>query len=218
MKKTVLFSLLTIIFLSVAQSAFALGLGLYGTGGVGWNRWLEDEANFAGTTYNAGGGLILDTCLAADRVFNYRLKVGAEFLGTPDIPYNWTRVHVVNTFGFGVVRTKNVRFWLGPEIIFGPFFGPNRWGVLAGMGLALGVNVNVGKTLTLAFTWSGRFEGGYREYTVRTNLKEDLFMYSITRFQSSLLPDTYRFTASGITVYGQFDVAVMFRIHDRYGK
>lgn len=218
MKRAIIFISAAVILLFVQQSAHAFGLGVYGTGGVGWNKWFEDEGNIGGNFYNFGGGFTLDTNLAMDRVFSYRLKVGAEYLGTPNISVNWTRVHIINTFGFGAVRTKVVRFWLGPEIIFGPIFGSNRWGFVGGMGLALGLNINIGNVFTLGFTWSGRVEGGYRQYTVTKILNSDIQSFILTRNALALIPDRYQYTTGGVMIYGQFDICFMFRIHDKYGK
>ena len=62
-----------------------------------------------------------------------------------------------NTFGFGVVRTRWVRVWLGPPVMFSVSSGNLENNsdfdiTLLGIGIGpvMGVNVNIGKLVTLA--------------------------------------------------------------------
>lgn len=71
-----------------------------------------------------GGGLIIDTNCATDKLFNYRLAIGGnrfiisrdETLADPSNLDLITKFSFLNTFGFGLVRKESFRFWLGPQI------------------------------------------------------------------------------------------------------
>jgi len=190
MKKTiiVLVVFITIIGLRTVP-AHAVGFGLYGNFDGGKMIWEGYGAEFM----NYGGGFVLDTNLASDNVFNYRLEFGFSNLRTPyqaeeldalttilfwrllgsslPTPFykdvtkheNSLVMSTVHYFGFGVVRTKNVRFWLGPQLTIAGML-TNLTGLIAGMGFAMGLNINIGDTFTLSFVGSGRFLGGFRVY------------------------------------------------------
>lgn len=148
---TLFFTPLLVIALS--SSLFAFGFGLYGDF-HGGKTWAAGTDHFAG-----GGGLVMDTNLAYDRVFNYRMELGAGYMSLGDVgdslAINW-----VHYFGLGVVRTKTVRFWLGPLFtVVGLADGVT--GIMGGMGFAMGVNINVGEHVSFCITGSGRFVGGY---------------------------------------------------------
>ena len=104
-----------------SSALWATGIGLYGTGGVGATTWTYKDGSVSTTDYFYGGGLIIDTAVAADTLFNYRFTFGYEqyILKDPDTdttgkPIN--RLSISNTFGFGLVRTEIARFWLGPRL------------------------------------------------------------------------------------------------------
>jgi len=66
-------------------------------------------------------GFVMDTNVARDSLFNYRLNVGFRYAtGQYDFErndYYETRGFVLrNTFGFGVLRRERVRLWLGPAM------------------------------------------------------------------------------------------------------
>ncbi len=62
---------------------------------------------------------------------------------------------VANTFGFGVVRTEKIRFWLGPQVTVGALLADIKGGY-GELGLALGLNINFGEAFTIGFTVEGR--------------------------------------------------------------
>ncbi len=171
-----------------AAPAHAVGFGLFGNFDGGKMVWEGYGAEFM----NYGGGFVLDTNLAMDSVFNYRLELGFSNLRTPyevkemdfaktflfinilNLPYrqdktvthyeNSLLMSTVHYFGFGVVRTKNVRFWLGPQLTIAGML-TNLTGLIAGLGFAMGLNINIGDVFTLSFVGSGRYIGGVRVYT-----------------------------------------------------
>jgi hypothetical protein len=126
--------------------AGATGLGLYFTYGSGsadldenWEDSSFFELSTEGDTDFFGGGFVLDTAVARDRVFNYRLNVGFENLeyeadsvfnesvGAPAIfqvyEFDINRIVLDHTFGFGIVRTEHFRMWIGPQLRIGGMWG-----------------------------------------------------------------------------------------------
>ena len=135
--------------------ARAIGLGPYVSGGGG-----QLKADYGNANYKFGGiGLALDTAVAEDTLFNYRLQ-----LGYARASYDYSdgnRFEMRHIFGFGVLRTEQVRLWLGPQIglDYEDFGGGSYVG--ANIGPALGVNVQFGPVVSLAVT----VFGGYGVYT-----------------------------------------------------
>lgn len=113
-------------------------------------------------------GLVFDTNLARDRLFNYRLNASLAFVdeevGQAGIEnqVQGTNVSLDQTFGFGFIRTPEVRVFLGPSLHLGigriddhirvSGFRENyeRTSLTAGLGPELGFNYNVGRHLTLS--------------------------------------------------------------------
>lgn len=176
-----LFSILTLLFLFSARELSAFGIGLVGDfhgGAASWDGIKRDHLG-------GGGGLIIDTNVARDEVFNYRLDLTfgglmisqdvvnsfpLPLFGTY-IPFKYTEtqkkttlfISTVHYFGFGVVRNKYVRFWLGPQITLGGMATDVR-GLITGIGLAMGLNINIGEFFTISLTGSGRFVAGFTVY------------------------------------------------------
>ncbi|MFH0977448.1 MAG: hypothetical protein V1874_16840 [Spirochaetota bacterium] len=162
--------------LMFSSSLFAFGLGLYGTGAKGTADWTYEDQEYPYGEYDVksdvskiGGGFILDSNLAYDRLFNYRLHIGYSKIkidnDTGSDIKGWD-YHCYNSFGFGVFRSEPVRIWLGPQIGFGFIDGEydndlyndtNEFGtVFFALGIIAGVNFNMGDVFTLAI------DGGYR--------------------------------------------------------
>lgn len=153
-KRMLQIALVTFVVLFSSSSVFALGIGFFGNGGGGYAWW----GGYGSSHYHGGGGFIMDTNLAYDRVFNYRLEFGVNYMDI-STPGNTVLVFMNHYFGFGIVRSKVVRFWLGPVISVGGLV-TNVTGAVGGMGLAFGLNFNFGQVFTLSFTAAGRFIGG----------------------------------------------------------
>lgn len=171
---------LVVIFSFVGSDAMAVGIGLYtsySTGSADWTA--EDDSgtlDFEDDTHHVGVGFILDTNLAKDSLFNYRLKLGYDKLvseeyrsGNKDFEFDgfiWD-----NTFGFGVLRNEMLRLWLGPQLGFSGYSGENPYeegdahlfGV--NLGAVLGLNFNPGNVITIAL------ETGYK-YTKYWGIQE----------------------------------------------
>jgi len=156
----------------------ATGLGIYfptygsGTGTVDRDGF-ETERDIS----HFGGGFVLDTRVADRGVFNYRLQLGFESV---DYLYleNFSRLSIDNTFGFGIVRTRVVRVWLGPQIriaYMGYSSDPSDINTI-GFALApvLGVNINIGDVISLCPALGYRVSGfiGTQSYN------EEYYLYS----------------------------------------
>ena len=135
---------LAALILGAAPSAQAFGYGPF----FEYNRAFVDSA--FGIDYNIYAvGISIDTNVAKNRLFNYRLNVG----------YQWDEfsargLSLDNVFGFGVLRTRAVRLWLGPSIRLGAdsIGGTSRVQLVAGGGAALGVNLHTGNVGSAAIT------------------------------------------------------------------
>lgn len=123
--------------LVTAESAYPLGLGAYG-----FVRKGREAAHLSSFSY----GLLLDTALARDTLFNFRYQVG---FGT-----TMQNEDIFGSFGFGIVRTEHLRFWLGPQI--GMSFKQRDTFPMPTFGAVLGLNVNFLEHYTFTV------DGGYR--------------------------------------------------------
>ena len=171
--------------LAVASPANAVGLGPYFEYRYGDG---ELELNFDGFT-NAiqttdvsfesdhfGVGLAVDTNVAADKLFNYRLNLGYQRSRRDFSQFN-VRIATLTTpllvnlndidssgfgfnneFGFGIVRTPSLRVWAGPSLRLGvDVFDTDVdeldvVDVSVGVGASLGVNFHVSDLISLAVT------------------------------------------------------------------
>lgn len=112
---------------------------------------------------------MLDSAVANDRVFNYRLNIGVynwseEF--EDDSEFDLTGFMMSHDFGFGVFRNKYVRLWLGPEIRFAFGTGDEDENdgydveiVSFGVGPVLGLNLHFGPVVSLGLKSGYLFEG-----------------------------------------------------------
>ncbi len=170
MKKAPFLCLLILASLSV-QKAYAVGIGIYGTGGVSAMTYTYSGSSpdVNSTDYHYGGGLIIDTTAARDTLLGYRFTAGYERYefsasgSTRLEPIH--RFSMTHTLGFGFYRTENIRLWLGPQI--GIHYLRGRYNASEYPGLpflttrveldyigmdamlALGINVNVVTATTL---------------------------------------------------------------------
>lgn len=128
------------------------------------------------TKPSAGFGLAFDTNIGKDSLFNYRL--GLEYMkqeiDTIDgqscgggSGCEFDRINMVHTFGFGVLRTKTVRLWVGPRINLAysnlkdeanaETFTLSH--IEFGIAPAVGVNVNLGRVVSLGADLDYRVAG-----------------------------------------------------------
>jgi hypothetical protein len=111
-----------------------------------------------------------------NNLFNYRLHLG--YLNQNGEGYdadiiNDHSLSIQNSFGFGVVRMKHFRYWLGPHLHFYYVFKEKSFN--ANLGLAMGFNVNMERLVTLSVDLGVRAapletDYGYeKKYTGRIN-------------------------------------------------
>lgn len=163
--------------LAMPMVVSAAGMGVYVPLSVGQTMSITDSPDYAPDQDfdfkfdpSAGFGIAFDTNIGKNKLFNYRLglevmkqKVDTVdgFSCTGDCSFG-TRVNMVNTFGFGVLRTQTVRLWVGPRINIAydydtGDYGYARVGYEFGIAPAVGVNVNLGRVVSLAADLDYRF-------------------------------------------------------------
>lgn len=191
MKRGICIFILCLGLLSVflTSEAAAIGLGLYtsyGEGSASWDidwestfrnsRQISGSGSIESETEHSGIGFVMDTNVAKDRLFNYRLKLGYEQY--IDIPEGGGRRDefegfiMSHAFGFGVLRTRLLRLWLGPQLEFFGYSGNpennddfDMFLIGMGIGPVIGLNINLGKVVTLAIDggYNFRYYGGHGE-------------------------------------------------------
>lgn len=172
------------LLLAMPMAASAAGMGVYvpfsGSNTMSVtdspDNGVEEDLDFDFKS-SAGLGLAFDTNIGKDKLFNYRL--GLEFMKQEVDKLNGnscisgcdfgTRVNMVNTFGFGVLRTQTVRLWVGPRINIAYDWdtgddGWNRVGFEFGVAPAVGVNVNLGRLVSLGADVDYRFATAFGAY------------------------------------------------------
>ena len=157
--------LLLSLLLAIPMVASATGMGVYIPFNITETEELEYDS-ISGTydfkyKPSAGFGIVFDSNIGKDKLYNYRFSF--EYSSTElDTINGYTlsdtltkdKFNFVNTFGFGVLRTKTVRLWVGPRINIqfenGQYKEIDQ--ISAGVGIAavLGVNVNLGRTVSLS--------------------------------------------------------------------
>ena len=157
--------------------AGATGVGLSVSGGLSeitLKRSFSDgsSASYSLTEYLAGAGIVIDTAVAADRLFNYRCNLTYHNSFTRDVSIfssqSYHRLLWINSFGFGFYRTDSVRIWAGPQVGLSYDFAYNARGAGSGvddpfmmgyLGVVLGFNFHAGDRFTFSLDLGAR--GGY---------------------------------------------------------
>lgn len=167
MKKLHVLLLVVCLLVWFAPAAMATGFGFYGTVGKGTIRlenwestaWMDPDADST-TREDAeflGAGMVLDSAVARDRVFNYRLNVGYEKMKIEfdredeiDLPESGLdqleSVVIDQDFGLAVYKSDSSRIWFGPELRI--FFSHDESGI--GIGPVLGINLHTGREASVA--------------------------------------------------------------------
>jgi len=214
MKRVFTIFILVMLVLSINET-YAVGIGIQIplVGGGKTKATIEDfdEEMTHDYKYAGGIGLVLDTRLAKKGLFNYRLGLGYEntsydFISDEDASSIY---YLDNSFGFGIVQTRVMRIWLGPQLRLailgfskeedGDTF--DLAGVGFGIGPVLGANFNFGKVITVALDLGYR----YNSYT-GTSKYTDVDGYETTT--------DFDFSQTGYF----FNLAVLFRISDVFER
>ncbi|MBN2077560.1 MAG: hypothetical protein JW838_01250 [Spirochaetes bacterium] len=109
-----------------------------------------------------GLDFVMDTAVARDRLFNYRLTIEcANFTRWEERlfssrSYQVNRLLWANTFGFGIVRTRLMRIWVGPQVALSYEFKNRDRAILGSaiyttVGPVVGANINTWENVTLGF-------------------------------------------------------------------
>lgn len=235
------------------EDKFSLAIGPYGTGAIGLQYWNNKSGQVGGAgggimfdTAAAKDKLLnMRTTVAFSQNWEYRYSKRPILLQIPidlnpfGVPYTarmfQTRyyrakdmvkpysIDLSEAFGFGVVRTPVVRFWLGPEYVLKLITtGSKRYlSVSTGLGLVLGLNINLGSLITLTFSGSCRALYSFR-YTEYTTIDTSDFVpgsFTPPLPVPYVLPDPRVKTHdqdNGIGVSGVLNIGVLFRINDQY--
>lgn len=131
-------------------SANATGYGFYTTANNSGNaHWSSNGNSLYDTGYDRREfGIMLDTAVAKDKLYNYRLQVahvaatydGAEYTGST----------FTNTFGFGIVRNTDMRIWIGPQIGYKSTNNKSSLSISGfEYGAVVGLNYHISPTLSL---------------------------------------------------------------------
>lgn len=169
MKKLFLFfSTLVFMLCFGISTASAVGVGLSASMGSSTIDWTSDVTNpsipnaFSTDSEHQGFGFSMDTNLARERMFNYRLEISKSdltlknFEGTGS-DFELDGIVFTNNFGFGARMGSALRMWFGPELKFmwmdgalstNPAFDMDLFGF--GFGAAVGLNFNLPGPVTLA--------------------------------------------------------------------
>ena|SRR3990167_3691262 len=185
MKKFLIITVLSLLIVFIGLSrVYAIGLGPYIESGSGSGNWetMTDDFDYSTSvdTSSFGFGFVLDTSPRDSKVFNYRLNIGYEKHDI-ELPVGGTielnGLSIDNTFGFSIVRKKNIRLWLGPQIRLGYYTGNEEYSsnysadytlFAFGLGPVLGVNFGMGSVGVISISRGYRFLGyaGTEDYTI----------------------------------------------------
>ena len=165
-----------ILFLFLSSSVKALSIGGYITGAKGTYDWTYnyDYYPVGPTSVNSdftkyGGGFVLDTAVAEDQLFGYRLNVGYTKIkinndNAPDI--DGYEFQGYNNLCIGIFRSEYIKFWIAPQLGLGIISGKyelnnqayfNRFVTyFASIGLAAGINMHISDLISIGL------DSGYR--------------------------------------------------------
>jgi hypothetical protein len=161
--------LLILLCSLTATHASAAGYGLYVGTAPEVGRF--DIPADPGTEWNFSGGLLIDSNVARNRLFNYRLALGYQYttfdLDRPFSDFVDDEGHgfsINQSFGLGLVRSRRFRIWAGPAY---PLSGggvnrvslPAYGTIQVGIGPELGINLHTGKVGSI--TLSGGYQVTY---------------------------------------------------------
>lgn len=180
--------LIATVLTIVATKSYAVGLGF--SAGTGWEKWEEDEDDPAHEEDRrvSNFGFVLDTAVARDKIFNYRVsfmieKNNADGGGDVDM----RGISMTHDFGIAVYRSQLVRVWVGPELkamsyssLSSSSSGENIDGDAYGFGVGpvAGVNLHLPNTVSFSFTTAYYIASRYSADFTTENRYQDFGMNS----------------------------------------
>lgn len=124
---TVVCALFIIVAAWSANSfAASMGFAVDGSTGSGEAEWESDWDSWNVDTRGFGVGFVLDTGSMDDRVFNYRLNAGygrQDIEDEENVTMKSDGIYFENTFAFAFVRQPDFRWWAGPLVRVGYYYG-----------------------------------------------------------------------------------------------
>jgi hypothetical protein len=176
-----------LVVVLAAPQAWSFGMGLNKLGGldnVQQSPTLNFSSLFDRLVYNlTGNDLVVDTAVAKNRLFNYRLNIACDsgtayrdFLSSR-ISYTVNRLMWSNTFGFGLVRSRFMRVWAGPQLSLSYEFANKDNRVFRNLifhkiGPVIGANIHTGEFTTISIEMGFRTgfgldlrKSGYNTFT-----------------------------------------------------
>lgn len=194
------------------NTGFAVGTGIYTVLGTGINTlntnmqnnvvkngFMNQKTDNVRSFMSYGAGLITDTNLDGEKIFNYRFRLGYDFQVSDSDEYKYLhRVMLTNIFGVGLYRDEQVRLWLGPLVGIGYLGGENTYidknylfngSVFVkkskmevslldfNIGMELGININLVKSVTFSFEGGFQYNFYYNLNKKYVNLKKRIENY-----------------------------------------
>lgn len=159
-KKKVLIACGCVALMFTHINASAKGFGIYGSttnsGDADWDNWNNSSSVTTGIDRKEYG-FVFDTAVAKDKIYNYRLQVGHVEASYYGIKYSGETI--INTFGFGIVRTQDLRIWLGPQIGMRVLKSKTQASDNGGIeyGAVIGMNYHVSPSISLTAEAGRRF-------------------------------------------------------------
>jgi len=132
-----------------------VGFGLYGTaistGDAEWTRDYFSTQSFSTDIHQNEIGIVMETKVAANSLFNYRLQIASVSSSYGEFKYEGVAFN--NIFGFGVWRTPSFRLWIGPQIGYKEIDSTNKTPDVFILGFdvgpVVGINYHVSQTISL---------------------------------------------------------------------
>jgi len=186
--KNIIKSTSLIILPLVCSNAGAFGIGAYTTainsGSAEWDRYYASNTGFDTDLDQKEFGFVLDSSIARNKLYNWRMQIGSVDASYDNLDFEG--VIFINTFGFGVVRNENFRFWLGPQISLKSLEakGNNNLDLVSfGLAYATGLNYHVNKVVSLTADAGLRTSFGVAEtgdfFGDEFDIKEDRFFVNV---------------------------------------
>jgi len=137
---------ITAMITPIALNAFGMGLTIPMFTNVehendNGRTWKEDSMS--------GYGLVLDTNIGKNKLYNYRLNIESNEIEAEN-GYKFDKTSIVNTFGFALFRNEHVRVFMGPRLNIG--FEDRREDdsrLEYSLAPAIGVNIHLGSVVSL---------------------------------------------------------------------
>ncbi|WP_455212410.1 hypothetical protein [Kaarinaea lacus] len=163
-------SVLAFLLPLITTHSHAVGLGF--SFGTGSEEWEKDRVQLVGDRDVRNMGFVVDTAVARDMIFNYRFTFLKEENNAANAGLDMDGYAMTHDFGFGVLRTKHVRLWLGPQLkgsLYNDVYAGSTNSRLVGdvigygFGPVVGLNVHLPQVLSFSFTAAYHFISAYSE-------------------------------------------------------